>query len=153
MAKVMAAKFNLIPLAPALLIAAVPTAILYAAEQASAPAAAGQQDAVDAPALAAAINAEVDRLAPTSSISDYEASIMFVISQQTATDEVVLAALDLAEARPNLPETLKVAIENIRQSLRRKKVGRGTGALGDGVSSSFSSPSIGLGGGSTNYTQ
>jgi len=149
--KIPAARSAALPLACALAVG-VPGAFLYAAEQAGAAAEATPADAVDAATLAGSIITEVDKLAPTSSITDYEASIMFAISQVSATDEVILAALDIADARPSQPETLKVAIENVRKSLRRKKLAPGTGALGEGVSSSFSSPAVGLGGGSTNYT-
>ncbi|WP_336973151.1 hypothetical protein [Sphingobium aromaticiconvertens] len=138
--------------APALIIVGAIPVIAGAADMILAAAEQGEQ-VVNATTLATGVIGETDRLAPTSSVADYEASIMFIVSQSGADDETILAALDIVDARPALPETLKVAIENIRRTLRKKKLTRGTGALGEGTSSSFSVPSIGIGGGSTNYTQ
>ena len=142
------------PFLGAVALAIVTSAIAVAQESASsAPAAAETQDAVDAATLAGLILAETGKLAATSSVTDYEASIMFAISQSNASDEVALAALDIVDGTPGLSGTMKAAIENIRSALRKKKLTRGTGAIGDsGISSSFSAPAIGLGGGSTNYT-
>ena len=123
------------------------------AQEGEAPATAGAEPQIDAATLATRIMEETGKLAPTSSVTDYEASIMFSVSQSNSPDELVISALEMVAARPDLSPTMKAAVENILRSLRQKKLSRGTGAIGDGgISSSFSAPAIGLGGGSANYS-
>lgn len=137
----------------AMAILAVPGLYIVGASVVSAQIGASQDtsDISQASTLVQAINGETSRLpADTASIEDYEAAIMFAINQQDYSLEVILAALDIVERTPGIPNAERIAIDNVRRSLANRR--RGTGALGDGVGDAFSTPSVGIGGGSTNYT-
>ncbi|WP_189338536.1 hypothetical protein [Sphingobium sp. SCG-1] len=113
------------------------------------------QDPQQVAKIAAAIQSDLSQLAPTASVEDTEAAILFVLSQGEYSLEAMEAALDVVEAGPGMTPTIKEAIANVRLALRRK-FRRGTAAIpgggGDGLGGSgFSAPAISVGGGGANY--
>lgn len=115
--------------------------------------------------LAGAINAEIMRMPPASSVEDYEAAMIFILAQAENPLDAMLRALDLVEARPDLSPTVKQAIVNVRAILLRR-FRRGTSALlqGGGFGNSgfgaFGGAIVGIsggagggGGGGSNYAQ
>ena len=105
--------------------------------------------------LTAAIRAEIGDRATTATTEDLEGYIMFVVSQREYSASVINSALDTLETGAD--GNLKQAVSNVRLALLRKKVNRGTAAIANsgGVfgTNGFSTPSLNLGSGSSNYTQ
>lgn len=110
------------------------------------------QDPEQIAKIAAALQSDLSKLAPTASVEDTEAAILFVLSQGEYSLEAMEAALDVVEAGPGMTPTVKEAIKNVRLALRRR-FRRGTAAIpgGTGDQGGFSSPSVVIGGGGANY--
>lgn len=109
-------------------------------------------------ALVASIMQEVSNLPATATAEDTEAAVMFVVSQSNASNAVVEAAFNQISASGSAPPALLAALNNARKALAsRKGNGRGTAATANNPTgfglTSLSAPSIGGGGGSTDYTQ
>jgi hypothetical protein len=113
-------------------------------------------------ALANRIWGEVGALPQTASTEDLEASVMFVLSQEDASGEVINSALSSVSASDQATPNLKQAIANIRLALLKKKklrvgtgaIGTGSGSVGSGGSGIrfYSTPIVSVGGGSANYS-
>ena len=149
-------RFSRLFAAPLLAVLAMTTSsfALVAPQEAEVAAAPAPVDPEQVGMIAAALQADLSKLAPTASVEDMEASMMFVLGQGEYSLETMEAALDVMEAGPNVTPTLKKAIANVRLALRRK-FRRGTAAIpggaGDGGGSGFSAPVIAIGGGGANY--
>lgn len=110
----------------------------------------------NAATIANAIKRELAALPATATEADMEATIVFALSQGTYSSDVMGAALNMI-AGPDASTELKQAIANVRIAmLNKKKFGTaalngGGGGNGSGFSG-FSSPIVGIGGGSSNYT-
>lgn len=115
-------------------------------------------DADVAQSLANTMSTETNAMALSSTVEDYEATLMFVVSQQEYSISVAEQALGSLEAQSADNPALMTAIARVREALRQRSFRRGTAALSGGNnggfgSSNFSFPSIGSGGGSSNYGQ
>lgn len=109
-------------------------------------------------ALVASIMQEISNLPSTATAEDAEAAIMFAVSQSNASDTVVEAAFNQISTSGNVSPAVLAALNNSRKALAsRKGNGRGTAATANNFASfgltSLPAPSIGGGGGSTDYTQ
>jgi len=116
------------------------------------------EDPALATRVAASIRAEVDARPATASVEDLEGVIVFALSREDYSATVINRALDIVASGPNVTDSLKQAIANVRLAMLRRKLKRGTGALatgtggfGGGGGSSFSAPIVSVGGGSSNY--
>lgn len=105
-------------------------------------------------AVGASAAAEIASMAPTSTVEDFEAAILFTVSQAACSTEEAVSQLQGVAASPATPRNAVSALENIIGTLRQG-VQRGTGAIGTGGSSgsSFSLPIVDIGGGGSNYSQ
>jgi len=106
--------------------------------------------------LASAINIEVSKLPATASVEDIEAAIVFALSQGDYSAESIGGALDRVAAA-DVSDNEKQAIANVRLALFKKKLNRGTGAIGNGGgdtfgTSGFSAPIVSIGGGTSTYS-
>jgi hypothetical protein len=112
--------------------------------------------ALDPNILCGKIRDEIVNLPQSASTEDYEASIIFVLSQENPEREVMDAALDCVEAPKTTTAALKKAITNIRLAMLKKKLKIGTAALGGGGGGlgidGFPVPLVSVGGGTANYT-
>ncbi|HEX7820398.1 MAG TPA: hypothetical protein VF463_07245 [Sphingobium sp.] len=103
--------------------------------------------------LAAQIRQEILRLPATSSVEEYEASILFVADQSGQPEVVICSAFDTVKAEAATPDNARVAMDNVCRILKRR---RGTGAIpggqGDFTPPPFAPPGLAPGGGS-NYSQ
>lgn len=111
----------------------------------------------DAPekALATAIGFELSKHPVDTSAEDFEAFIVFVLTQKDYTPDTVEAALDIVGAAPNVSDPMKAAIDKVKAAYAKRKIRPGTAAISDGgggFGGSFSSPGANIGGGSTNYS-
>jgi hypothetical protein len=109
----------------------------------------------NAATIANTIKRELAALPTTATEADMEATIVFALSQGDYSFDVMDAALNMI-TDPNSTTELKQAVANVRIAmLNKKKFGtaaiNGGGGNGGGFSS-FSSPIVGIGGGSSNYT-
>lgn len=104
--------------------------------------------------LANAMRAEIAPQVATGSAEDLEGLIVFVVSQGNYSDDVISGALDSVSVGAN--ENLLTAIANVRLALLKKKLKKGTAAIGNGTGNGtgggFSSPGGGPGGGGSNYS-
>lgn len=113
---------------------------------------------IDPAVLAGSVRPEIARIGSGGSVEDYEASILFVVSQQNYPTDSIRGALTSILGDQNLSTNARTAIRNILLQLARRRFNRGTGAIagtngGAGFgSSSFSTPVVTVGGGSSNYT-
>lgn len=102
--------------------------------------------------LAAQMRAEVARLPADSSSEAFEGAILFLVEQSGEPENVVCASLDVVRPEATTPVNAQSAMANI---CRRMTGRRGTGAIansGNGFgASSFSTPIISTGGGSSGY--
>jgi hypothetical protein len=97
------------------------------------------------------IRTAIAEIRPDASVEDFEAAIIYAISQSAAEDKVVDDALVCAAG--GATGNAATAIANVQASRRKP---RGTGAItGGGVGgvSLFSAPAVGIGGGGSNYTR
>lgn len=112
-----------------------------------------EQTASAIEALSAQLRSEIGRQVATTSVEQFEASILFVVDQSGQSERIICSAFDLLKAEPNIPANAKAAMTNVCQIIGRR---RGTGAISNGSGqfsgANFSSPVISLGGGGTNYT-
>lgn len=101
---------------------------------------------------------ELKRLPQNPSLEDYEGAIQFALSQSTCGTPALIAALEAMTQNASLPALERQAIANAIAALRRGGTARGTGAIGgfggDGgfSGSGFTPLIIGVGGGSSNYS-
>ncbi len=134
-------------------IASVPTIASLLSYSASGT---SEADAQEQSVLVASVQRELANLPVTATSEDMEAAIMFAISQSSASDQSVEAALSVVAASGGTP-ALQQALANARRAIaNRKKRGRGTAAIGGGAGfgiTTLAPPSIGGGGGSTSYSQ
>jgi hypothetical protein len=115
-------------------------------------------DAAVVQSLAAAMANETSVMPESTTAEDYEAALMFVVSQQEYPVETAEQALNILEGNSAGNPALLLAIGRVRDALRKRNFKRGTAALAGGNnggfgSSNFSFPSIGSGGGTSNYGQ
>jgi hypothetical protein len=121
-------------------------------------AALSESEAAQAKALAATMAAEIAKLPAYASAQDIEAALVFVQSQTSPTPRVLGAAIAELRANDGITRNFKVALLNLRASLSSRRLVPGTGALANGAFNtsgitSFSAPSVALGGGSSNYSR
>lgn len=129
------------------------------AQTSSSPAPGGATQAVvaiDPAVLAQSVRGEITRLGGSAAVEDYEAAILFVVSQQNYDGDSIRTALETVLAEPSTPENAKTAIKNILLQLARRRFNRGTGALGNNGgagfgASGFSTPVVSVGGGTSGY--
>lgn len=120
----------------------------------------GTADKAAAGKLAAAIRSELAKQPPSASPEDLEGIIVFVVSQGVYSDASIDGALNAVSAGAS--DNLLKAIDNVRLALLKKKLKRGTAAIGNGGFGSgagtgsgggFTSPGVSTGGGgSSNYS-
>ncbi|WP_293884086.1 hypothetical protein [Sphingomonas sp.] len=111
--------------------------------------------------LAASIRADIAARPATASVEDLEGVIVFGLSHDDYSTLVMDNALTMLVTGPNVSDTLKQAVANVRMASVRRKLKLGTGAIpsrgsgfsggGFGGGSSFSAPIVSVGGGSSNY--
>jgi len=103
--------------------------------------------------LGPALLTEVNGLPTTASAEDYEAAIVYRLSQDHCVATEVSLALDSVSGMPGANAALQKAVSNIRLALLSRRLRRGTAAIDGGGGVGFSAPivSIGGGGGSSNY--
>ncbi len=113
---------------------------------------------IDPAVLAGSVRPEIARIGSDGSVEDYEASILFVISQQNYATDSIRNALTSVLGDQGLTGNARTAIRNILLQLARRQFNRGTGAIagsngGAGFGTSgFSTPVVTVGGGSSTYT-
>ncbi len=140
-------------------IALATTSMVVAAQEAiGTPSVAAANDGAAAKVLAASLSTETNVMANSTTAEDYEAALMFVVSQQDYPIETAEQALTILEGDSAGNSALLIAIGRVRDALRKRKFNRGTAAIAGGNnsgfgSSNFSFPSIGSGGGTSNYGQ
>jgi hypothetical protein len=108
-------------------------------------------DAAAVAALVQSINAAVAALPADAKGEDIEAAIVFAVDQASQPENVVMAALQQVAATTTSP-AVKAAVNNVIALRQRMNGQEGTGSIasnGDGLSFG---PSLGVGGGSTDYT-
>lgn len=109
-------------------------------------------DAIVVTALSRAIVEEVRRLPCVASTEDMEAAIVFRLSQTKLSNESAVDALDRVRAHPDLCGNTLAAIDNVKKTLKRGGLRQGTAAIGGGNADAyFTAPSVGAGGGASNY--
>lgn len=112
-----------------------------------------EQTAAAVESVASQVKSEIDRLVPTSSVEEFEASILFVVNQSEQPAPVICAAFDRLKMDTAVANNAKSAMDNVCRNIGKQ---RGTGAIANGSgnfgASGFASPMVSLGGGS-GYTQ
>ncbi len=105
-------------------------------------------------AVGGSVAAEIASMAPTTTVEDFEAAILFTVSQAACSTDEAVSQLQGVAASPATPRNAVSAIGNIIATLRQG-LQRGTGAIGTGGSfaSGFSLPIVDIGGGGSNYSQ
>lgn len=125
------------------------------------PASVTEQDANPAVLLAGAVMKNFPPAAANATAAEYEAFIVFALSQADYAPDVIDAALTRVSGASRGNDTIALAIENVRKALAKKVLARGTAALtrstggvGNGGfgGGTFSAPVVSIGGGSSNYT-
>lgn len=111
----------------------------------------GAVDQVEATRLAAVINDSLSRLPGGASAMDAEGAINAALNTSGANIETKMAALGQVNASS---PAIAQALQRARTALRREQDGKGYASRGNGNQgfvSSFSSPVVSVGGGSSNY--
>lgn len=78
--------------------------------------------------LAGQLRAEILRLPATTTVEDYEASLLFLVDQSGQPVNVVCAAIGEVKLEAATPGNAKIAMTNVCRSISRR---RGTGAVGN----------------------
>lgn len=109
-------------------------------------------DIIVVTALSRAIVEEVRRLPCVASTEDMEAAIVFRLSQTKVSNESAIEALGRVQGQPDLCANTLAAIDNVKNTLKRGGLRQGTAAIGGGNADAyFTAPSVGAGGGASNY--